>query len=93
MNYNDIRISFKSIRFKLVIAFISVMVPFIALLVYNNFYAISVVRNKVAESNKNMIALYLMQIDNRLDDAGKYLDGLRANDADLDIMDNYTDEN
>ena len=47
---------------------------------YNNLYAISVIRNQVANSNKNLVTLYMQMIDNRLNSAEKYL----ANDLSYD---------
>lgn len=58
--------SWNSIRLKLVVGLFVVTLPLITLLIYNNHYSIDVVRNQVAISNKNMISLYMNQIDDRL---------------------------
>lgn len=80
------RIHFSSIRIKLIISFLSVAVPLIGLLIYNNFYAIHVVREQVSLSNKNMISLYMAQIDNNLEDVDKYLNSLVSISYETQIM-------
>jgi two-component system, sensor histidine kinase YesM len=82
-----------SIRFKLIAGVLIVMLPLITLLIYNNFYAISVIHNQVAESNKNMMSLYMGQIDAGLDNIDSYLNRLSTSDNDLQIMEHTTDYN
>ena len=48
------KLLFKSIRFKLIFGFLIVMLPLIVFLLYNNFYAIEVVRNQIAKSYSNL---------------------------------------
>lgn len=80
-------IAWNSITFKLVISFLAVTVPLVGLLFYNNFYAIHVVREQVAKSNKNMMSLYMGQIDNNLEDINKYLISIVSSSYDIQIMD------
>ncbi|TBL79902.1 sensor histidine kinase [Paenibacillus thalictri] len=77
------RIPFKSIRVKLVIGFLVIIVPLIGLLIYNNYYAIKVVRNQVAHSYKSLVTLYMDQIDRNLEEVDKYLYNLAALESDL----------
>lgn len=84
-------IPLNSIRFKLVTGLIIILVPLIALLIYNNFYAINVIHNQVALSNKNMISMYMGEIDNGLKDIDNYLGRLVGLDTNLQIME-YTDD-
>ncbi|MGG1553737.1 sensor histidine kinase [Paenibacillus ferrarius] len=79
-------ISWNSIRFKLVAGLLLVTVPLITLLFYNNFYSIRVVHNQVALSNKNLISLYMGQIDTQLRDAERNLIGLMTSDYDIQSM-------
>ncbi|MDR6881695.1 histidine kinase [Bacillus sp. 3255] len=79
-------ISWNSIRFKLVVGLLLVTVPLITLLLYNNFYSIRVVHNQVALSNKNLISLYMGQIDTQLRDAERNLIGLMTSDYDIQSM-------
>ncbi|WP_240420987.1 sensor histidine kinase [Paenibacillus periandrae] len=81
------RISFKSIRFKLILGFFLLIVPLIVLLIYNNYYAIQVVRNQVAHSNKSLTTLYMDQIDRNLGEVDKYLYNLAALESDLLSLD------
>ncbi|WP_019638336.1 sensor histidine kinase [Paenibacillus fonticola] len=78
--------AWNSIRFKLVIGFLTVTIPLFILLFYNNYYAIHVVREQVAMSNKNMMSLYMGQIDNGLEEVNKYFNTLISSNMDLQIM-------
>ncbi|WP_141503963.1 sensor histidine kinase [Paenibacillus luteus] len=78
--------SWRSIRSRLAISVLAVTLPLIALLLYNSFYSINVVRNQVASSNKNMLILYMDQIDKNLEDVDQYLNNLVAIDTDLLVM-------
>jgi two-component system sensor histidine kinase YesM len=80
------RLSWNSIRFKLVIGVLLITLPTIGFLIYNNLYAISVVRNQAAEANRNLISLYMGQIDNNLNDVDEYLTKLIVSDKDLETM-------
>ncbi|MCM8710046.1 histidine kinase [Clostridium sp. SYSU_GA19001] len=89
----NLHIPHNSIRFKLISGVIIVMIPLITLLIYNNFYAIDVIHNQVAESNKNMMSLYMGQIDAGLDNIDSYLNRLLVSDQNLQILQYTTDEN
>ncbi|KQY94376.1 hypothetical protein ASD24_02100 [Paenibacillus sp. Root52] len=80
------RFSWNSIRFKLVVGLFVVTLPLITLLIYNNRYSIDVVRNQVAISNKNLISLYMNQIDDRLELAEKNILGLATTNSDIQSM-------
>ncbi|WP_128103519.1 sensor histidine kinase [Paenibacillus sp. DCT19] len=80
------RFSWNSIRFKLVVGLFAVTLPLITLLIYNNRYSIDVVRNQVAISNKNLISLYMNQIDDRLELAEKNILGLATVNYDIQSM-------
>jgi two-component system sensor histidine kinase YesM len=57
--------------------------PVIMFLIYNNFYAIHVVRNQIAQSNENMVALHMERIDYGLGTIDDYLYSMAAKDLDL----------
>ncbi|WP_248930626.1 sensor histidine kinase [Paenibacillus hamazuiensis] len=82
------RISWNSIRFKLVVGLLAVTVPLITLLIYSNYYSIGVVHNQVALSSKNMVSLYMGQIDTQLQDADRNLLSLVNSNFDIASMDN-----
>jgi len=83
---HKLRISRNSISFKLVVGLLTVVLPLIIFLLYNNFYAINVVHNQVFESYKNMMSLYMNQIDSSLEAVDIYLINLVASETDLQIM-------
>lgn len=80
------RLSLNSIRFKLVVGLLLITLPTVAFLIYNNLYASRVVHNQVAESNRNLMSMYMGQVDNNLNDVDKYLTNLIVNDKDLQEM-------
>ncbi|MGO4271982.1 two-component sensor histidine kinase, partial [Paenibacillus sp. TAF58] len=77
---------FKSLRFKLIFGLLIIVIPIVAFMIYNNLYAIKVVRNQVAQSNKNLISLYMGQIDRNLDEVDKYLFNFAAQDTGLLVL-------
>jgi two-component system, sensor histidine kinase YesM len=83
----------KTLRFKLLFGFLMMMLPLIAFLIYNNFYAIQVVRNQVAQSNKNLVSLYMGQIDRNLEEADMYLYNMAVRETDLLILDHPIEQN
>ncbi len=87
------RFSWNSIRFKVVAGQLLVTVPLLALLLYSNFYSIRVVHNQVALSNKNLISLYMGQIDDRLTDADRNLMSLLTSNSELRSMDMPNSDN
>ncbi|GMK39133.1 sensor histidine kinase YesM [Paenibacillus sp. CCS19] len=84
-----------SLRLKLILSVLVMTVPLIGMLLYNNFYAIDVVRGQVADSYKNMLTLYMKQIDSDLNDVDAYMNtmsGLSGFDLiSLDAAESDTD--
>ncbi|WP_152395313.1 cache domain-containing sensor histidine kinase [Paenibacillus guangzhouensis] len=72
-----------SLRFKLIIGFVTLAIPLMVLLLYNNFYASNTVREQVAESNKNMIILYSNQIQTALNREVNLLYNLAIEDPNI----------
>lgn len=93
MNFRIPHIPWNSIRFKLAVGVLIFLMPFVMLLAFNNFYAVNVVRDQVAASNKKVVSLYLEQIDNNLADVDKYLADFAGTDNDLSIIESRRDEN
>ncbi|MBO9607822.1 MAG: histidine kinase, partial [Paenibacillaceae bacterium] len=73
----------KSLRVKVVLAFLIVVVPLLILTVYINQYGISVVRTKVTQSNTNLLNLYADQIERTLEEANTYVNKLSLGEPDL----------
>ncbi|MDQ0891114.1 two-component system sensor histidine kinase YesM [Paenibacillus sp. V4I9] len=84
---------FKTLRFKLIFGLLIIVIPIVVFMIYNNLYAIQVVRNQVAQSNKNLISLYMGQIDRNLDEVDKYLFNFAAQDTGLLVLDAQRDQN
>lgn len=78
--------SWQSIRTRVLVCLLLVTLPLIVLLLYNSYYSINVVRNQVADSNRNMLTLYMDQIDRGLEDVDQYLNSLVAVDTDLLVV-------
>ncbi|GAA3409952.1 sensor histidine kinase [Paenibacillus hodogayensis] len=78
---------FNSLRFKLIAGLMFVMLPIVLFLIYTNFYSIQVVRNQVAQSNSNMISLYMGLIDKSLSDIDNYLLKYASEETGLYILD------
>lgn len=86
------QITLNSIRFKLIAGILLITVPLSLLLIYTNYYSIGVVRNQVADSNKNMMTLYMGQIDEQLRFAESYLMGMSIAEADFRGMENLVSD-
>ncbi|OCT11462.1 hypothetical protein A8709_07275 [Paenibacillus pectinilyticus] len=72
-----------SLRAKLIISVLIMTIPLVGMLLYNNYYAIHVVRDQVADSYKNMLNLYTNQSDSKLDDIDSYMRTVAGTGYDL----------
>jgi len=79
----SIRAFVQSLRFKLFVGIAIIVIPLVSILILNNVYAIDVVRNQVAQSNQNLLAMYMQQMDRNLEEADKYLANLSQQNTDL----------
>ncbi|WP_091017128.1 sensor histidine kinase [Paenibacillus amylolyticus] len=77
---------FNSIRFKLIAGLFVIIFPMIIFLIYNNLYSIKVVRNQVAQSNSNLVNLYMNLSDAILDDIDRYLYKVISEDSGLQSL-------
>lgn len=73
----------RTLRFKLIIGFVTVAVPLVLLLIYNNYYASNTIREQVAESNKNSMILYSHQIEAALNKETNFLYNFTVEDPDI----------
>lgn len=87
-----LKINSKSISFRVIVLLFALISPIIAIMIYNNAYSVSIIHSQVAESNKNMLALYMNQIDANLDVVDKYLSTLIVSDS-FDSVANSKDDN
>lgn len=79
-------LSFKSIRFQLTAFVLVILLPLIGFLLYNNLYAIRVIHGQVAESNRNLLTLYLKGIDANLEAVGNRLNAMVTLDTNLRVV-------
>ncbi|WP_338553134.1 histidine kinase [Paenibacillus sp. KS-LC4] len=84
---------YRTLRFKLLFGFLLLVIPIVSFMIYNNLYAINVVRNQVAQSNKNLISLYMGQIDRNLEDVEKYLFNIAAMETGLLVLEQPREQN
>jgi len=73
----------RTLRFKLIVGFITISLPLVCLLLYSNFTASNSVREQAAESNTSMIALYSNQIQTALGIETNFLYDLASYNADI----------
>ncbi|OBR64182.1 hypothetical protein A7K91_11660 [Paenibacillus oryzae] len=84
---------YRTLRFKLIFGFMLLVIPIFSFMIYNNLYAINVVRNQVAQSNKNLIILYMGQIDRNLEEVEKYLYNIAATETGLLVLELPREQN
>ncbi|SEO90920.1 two-component system, sensor histidine kinase YesM [Paenibacillus sp. OV219] len=83
---------FQSLQFKLIIGIFAMLVPLVAYHLYTNFYAIQVVREKVASSNNDLVDLFMQsKVDQVLEDTSNYLLTRAAGDPDVLSLNLYPD--
>lgn len=86
MRHRLVSIPWNSIPVKLVLGLLGITIPLIGLLFYNNRYSVNVIHNQVAASNKNLISIYMKQIDTQLTEAERHLTVLATTDLNVQTM-------
>lgn len=71
----------ESLRFKFFIGFLVTISPLVMMLFYLNQYGMNVVRTTVAESNHNLLSVYMKLIDQSLSDTEYHLANMMNHDA------------
>jgi len=84
--------SLRSLRVKLAFIVLLMTVPLVGMLIYNNFYAIHVVRGQVADSYRDTLTLYRNQIDVGLNDADQYMNVIAYGNELLSLGQAETDD-
>lgn len=79
---------YKSLIFKLTVGSQVVIIPLIFFLIFDNFYSIKVFHNKVAESKRDTIAIYMNQIDSELKNVDAYLLRMITYDSNISNLEN-----
>ncbi|SHE14850.1 Probable sensor-like histidine kinase YehU [Chlamydia abortus] len=81
-----------SLRFKLIIGFSIIVVPLVILLLYNNYYASNIIREQVADSNKNSMILYSNQIEAALNKETNFLYNIAVEDPNIAALSQLLDD-
>jgi two-component system sensor histidine kinase YesM len=92
MNPLKWRLSTNSLRIKLAFSVLVMTLPLVGMLIYNNFYAIHVVRGQVADSYKDSLTLYMNQIDVGLNDVDSYMNTIAFGNDLLSVGQAVTDD-
>jgi two-component system, sensor histidine kinase YesM len=82
-----------SFRAKLVLMMLCVSVPLVALLVFQSVYSISLLHDKVAETDKDLLAVYMEKIDQNLAGVEYFMTSLATHDLDLISLESYAEKN
>lgn len=77
------RFTTSSLKTKLLIGVMVIIVPIMIFIIYSNYYAISVVKTKAAETKNAMLSSYVAQIDKTLKESENYLYKLPEDDPSL----------
>ncbi|KRE48824.1 sensor histidine kinase [Paenibacillus sp. Soil522] len=76
----------KSIRTRLIIGFMAVMLPVVVYMLINNSYARDIVREKVSETYRNTLDIYVGQTDHNLSQINDYLYKMSVLDSDVGLL-------
>ncbi|MDQ0878522.1 two-component system sensor histidine kinase YesM [Paenibacillus sp. V4I3] len=79
-----------SLRFKFVAGFLIIIIPLIFFLLFNNLYAITVVREQVSTTNSNLLAQHVKQINKMFAETNTYLYDLWDNEIDINQLNDLT---
>lgn len=81
-----------TLRSRLLLGFAAITVPLLIFLVLNNWYAMKVVCDQVANSNQNILQIYMNQVDGMLKDLDKYMQNMAYQNTDLIYIDSYPED-
>ncbi|MDF2791630.1 MAG: hypothetical protein K0S80_4732 [Neobacillus sp.] len=77
---------FRSLLFKLFLSLFFIIGPLIVIHIVNTYYSVTVILSQVKQSNKNMLNIYLNQIDQDLEATEKYIYEIAQNNTDLPFL-------
>ncbi|MFX3632278.1 MAG: sensor histidine kinase [Candidatus Pristimantibacillus sp.] len=75
-----------SIRTRLIIGFMGVMIPIVGFMLINNIYASDLVREKVSETYRNTMDIFVGQMDQNLSELNEYLYQMSVLDSDVGLL-------
>jgi two-component system sensor histidine kinase YesM len=76
----------QSIRFKIVSGFLLIIVPMVAFIIYNNLYAMNVVREQVSSNYNKLLSVNVRENDKILLEFMYYLLRLKESDPDISLI-------
>ena len=79
----------QSVKYKLMVGFIVVMIPIVAYMLINNSNSRDLVRVKVSETYNNTLTIFTGQIDHYLEQIDDYLYKMGVLDADIGLLTSY----
>ncbi|MWC30994.1 sensor histidine kinase [Paenibacillus sp. MMS18-CY102] len=79
----------QSLKMKLLLSFVAVIVPLVLFMLVNNLYAKQVVREKVSETYRNTLDMFVKQTDNNLHEASEYLMKMAVLDSEVGLLSSY----
>jgi len=79
----------RSIKTQLIISFFVVMIPVVLFIVGNNLYAKNVVSDKVSETYRNTLDIFVDSTDRTMSEITSYLNKLAVLDSDIGLLESY----
>ncbi|BBH24705.1 hypothetical protein Back11_60500 [Paenibacillus baekrokdamisoli] len=79
----------QSLKNKLIIGFIAIMLPLVVFMMINNLYAKEVVREKVSQTYRNTLDIFVKQTDSYMKEINSYLYKMAVLDSDVGILTSY----
>lgn len=73
MNIKINKVIYNSLIFKLIAGTLILTIPIVSFLIFNSYYSIRTLHNKVGEYNSNTVNLYMNQIDSDLKSIDSYI--------------------
>ena len=68
----------KSIRFRFILLVVTAIGILVAMMFFNNMYAMQIVREQVTDTNAKLLTLYMNRLDDAFEDVGNYWVGLQT---------------
>jgi two-component system sensor histidine kinase YesM len=78
----------QSVRFKIVFGFLLIIVPMVAFIIYNNLYAMNVVRKQVSSNYNELLAVNVRENDKILLEFLYYMLRMKESDPDISLLRN-----
>ncbi|WP_372660303.1 sensor histidine kinase [Cohnella sp.] len=78
----------QSVRFKIVTGFLFIIIPMVAFIIYNNLYAMNVVRDQVSSNYNKLLSVNVRENDKILQEFMYYLLRLKESDPDIALIKN-----